>query len=280
MNRRYVRLPVGLVDVALNENWERSLAYWILAKSIYHNGCLYGFNLRRLASVMKISHECARHHYNVWIREGLVKHYGDNLLFVNRKETFHIAERYSDREYDKCLRLININLAANVADQIKILKSRAVLKNINQQLRNIKLYREALKYVKLAEEKKFLTKDEFKSYKKGVKTLNKMGKSNLKSINENITLSDAKIAQLVGCSLSSAKQLKSFMKEAGILKTEKVLGSWVEKCSKKVYLINKEVNTKYNGTFWSKGNVYNYPTTNYFIGDRVSPRSWKHNVQV
>lgn len=280
MDKSYVRLPVGLVDVALNENWERSLAYWIFAKSAFKNSCIYNFSLRKLSSVLKISHECARYHYNVWQREGLIKHFGKNLIFCKKEDTLHIAQRNSQNEYEGCIKLININLAANIADQIKVLKSRAVLKNINQQLRNIKLYREALQYVKLANVKPRLTKDEFKSYKKSVKMLEKLGKSRLKSINENVTLSDERISKLVGCSLSSAKVLKSFMKTNGIVKTEKVLGKLLDKCSKKNYLINKEVNSDYNSTFWHKGGVYTYPKTNYFIGDTVSPIAWRTNVQV
>lgn len=271
--KKYIRVPVGLVDVSTREGWDRSLAYWFLCKANFQNSCLYGYSLRRLASVMDCSHECARFHYNIWIEQGVVRHTNGNLTFCGLDETVSVALRNITVEKKSCKKIININIATNVADQLKTLKARCVLKNINQQLRNIKVNREAVQILSLAEKNITFNKAQHDSYKKAIKRANLMGEKRLKSYNKNVSLSDNGIAKLLGCSLSYAKQLKAFMNKAGLITAVKEKGSWLQKIRLYDFLLAKEYSNSFEKAFWFKGHAYSYPKTVYSVGSTCNS-SW------
>lgn len=274
--KKAIRVPVGLCDVAIEEKWERSLSYWMIAKNSYDNGSIYNFSIRKLGTILGISHECARFHYNKWLKEDMIRltahKKGKTLTFCGINKLELIADRYLNREMS-CRRIIFINQFSNVREQIFCIQSRAVLKNINQQIRSITIRREALQNLKLPSTKRVLSKEELTKWKRATKLANNIGENNLKSINGNIQLSNIKISKLVGCSLSHAKRLKTFMNVAGLIETTKLKGNKLnlKKVRLSDYNLEKKYGTAYNKAFYFKGNVYEFPTTIYSLGYAINP---------
>lgn len=265
----YVALPVGLVDVANQEGWVRSLAYYLLAKNVYKNASIYNFSLRKLGSVLNINHVSARYHYNIWKKNGLVKlHSNNTLVFCGTKAQLLVAQRNEQNEKSYG-RIIRIKMFSTIREQIMILQSRAVQKNVNRQARNIVKKRENLFNVVKAHSRKFLSKAEFKAYKKSMQYINAYynGKiDNLKSdINNILLLSDNKIAELTQTSISYAKKLKKFINQQGILTTTKINGNVLttKKMSLAQYNTAKCNSNAMDNTFYHNGHVYEFPKTMY-----------------
>lgn len=272
MNLKSIKVPVGLVDVANNENWTRSLAYWLIAKNSFRNGSIYNFTFRKLASILNISHTTAKYHFDVWKTNGLVRLLGNGtLVFCGLEEMEVVAMRNYDNE-KSCTKHIRINMFSSIREQVMVLQCRIIQKNINQQARNIVRSREVLKNVGVASKKMYLTSDEKKAY---FKSLSIKKQLNLKSADAVLRLSNSKIAELVGCSLSYAKSLKYFMNLAGILSTQKVKGEILtsKRISLKEFTMRKEYSSEFDEAFFHKGHAYSYPKSTYSIGYAVKS-SW------
>lgn len=271
---RSMRVPVGLVDVAAKEGWLRSLGYWMMAKNTFRNSSIYEFSVVKLSKVMDCSYHCAKTHYNVWLKQGLVRTLKNGTLqFCGLKEMGLVGSRSEENSYYK---LIRINMFSNIREQLMCLESRAVLKYINKQAFSLIKKCEVLKNLKLVEKKR-LTSSEYKKWKYAKSIVeNKFGgniNTILESFNKNICLSNDKIAELVGCSLSYANNLKKFFNYAGILTTSILKGDRMSntKISKEAYYIARETNPCYDNTFLYRGYVYECPKTKYSLGYAVSP---------
>lgn len=271
-----MQVPVGLVDVAAREGWLRSLGYWMMAKNTFVNASIYEFSVARLSKVLGCSYHCAKTHYNVWVKNGLVRLLKNGTLqFCGQNEMLEVASRFKDQEasYYKSIR---INMFSNIREQLMVLQSRSILKYINQQAFSYIKKCEVLNNLKLSDKNK-LTSAEFKQWKKAKSILKTKFNGNvnniLKTLNKEICLTNEKIAELVGCSMSYANSLKKFLNLAGVISTGMVKGSRVssQKTSKQSYLIAKEVNPELDKTFFYNGFIYECPKTKYSLGYAVTP---------
>jgi len=273
---RSMQVPVGLVDVATREGWLRSLGYWMMAKNIFANSSIYEFSVVKLSKIMGCSYHCAKTHYNVWLKNGLVRLLGNGTLqFCGSKEMLLVASRFSDQEvtYGK---LIRINMFSNIREQLMCLESRTILKYINTQAFSYIKKCEVLNNLKLVEKKR-MSSTEYKKWKKATSILktkfNGSIKNFLESFNKGICLTNEKISSLIGCSLSYANSLKKFLNYSGILSTDMIKGNRVsnQKISKEAYYIAKDVNPAYDNTFFYNGYIYECPNTRYSLGYAVTP---------
>lgn len=265
---RLKRLPVPacLPDVVLQEGWERSFAYWILAKYSFKNSTIYNFSLRRLGEVLNISHEAARFHYKVWEKQGLVRIHSGNLTFLGWKSMLPIASRSHEKRY---YRRICLLVHDNLSDQISNIQTRAILKNINQQIRNFNVKRETTEKLGLAKRKKYLTRDEVKEYKSALRVSKTF--KNPEIFNEEVYLSDRSIARLVGASVSHAKKLRSYIRKYDILNLDVLKGRMVgDRMGKQEYYLRKEVDSRFSDTFYWNGYAYSYPKTVIHAGTCVN----------
>lgn len=255
---------MGLPDVANAEGWSLSLAYWFIAKNHYKNASIYNFSYRKLGKVLNISHTSAGYHFKVWKDNGLiVVHKNGTLAFNGRKAMDKVAMRNYENE-KSCTKTISITYSSNVGEQEKYIKSRIIQKNVNQQARIIIGNREVMKNAELGYTKKFLSKSEMKSF---FKSRSIKQNKNLKSVDGIIRLSDKKISELVGCSISYARTLKKFINEKGILKSVKVLGNMItNKIPFSEYKLERKYGNKFDDTFFYKGGVYEFPKTRYENG--------------
>lgn len=267
--QRKQKIQVGIVDLSTREGWDRSLAYWIIAKNSFENGVIYNYSIRRLADVMNVSVGCAHHHLSLWEKKGLIRYHSGNLVFTSIEDLDSLAmENY---EYEKsCTNIISLFILDNVNDQLKLIKSRQVVKNVNQQARNIRLKREVLLTLESLRAKSILTSEEAKAYKRLEKKRVKNGWSYdeyLKSGGDIIFLSDYKCSELMGSSVGYAKQVKALLVKLGVLSKKKVLGGLLhDRTDFTTY--NKAVDAGYfpKQSFWLKGKVYQAPKTAYSIG--------------
>lgn len=79
--RNVVFLPVKLIKEAHQQDWLKSLAYFVRLKSLYVNNTHYNFNLRNLSKKLNCSTACLSHHLKVLIRRGLVVEHSGNMSF-------------------------------------------------------------------------------------------------------------------------------------------------------------------------------------------------------
>lgn len=259
-------MPATVPDVVLQEGWDRSFAYWIIAKYKFKNSTIYNFSFRRLGEVLNISHEAARYHYRVWEREGLVRHHKDNLTFLGWTAMLPIASRSSEKRYD---RRICLFVHDNVKEQLYNIHTRQVLKNINQQVRNYSVKREITEQLGLSKRRGILMSEEVVEYKKAVKKSKKF--TNPEIFNSTVYLSEGRMGYLVGRSKSYAKELKKYITKYGILTIGLQKGQMVgDRMGKVEYEMRKEVDSRFVETFYWKGYAYTYPKCTFDTGSSVA----------
>lgn len=252
-----IAVPATLPDVILQEGWERSFAYFILAKYKYKSSTIYNFSLRRLASILNISHESARFHYKKWVEQNLVRHHSNNLTLLGWNSFVPIASRSKEKNYKRKICLL---VHDNLKDQICNIKSRLILKNINQQVRNYRVKREISEKLGLAKQKAIYKSEDIKAYRKAVKMAKLF--RNPEIFNKGVYLSNESISRLIGNSVSFSKVLKKYMVDFGLMAFEIVKGKMVgDKMSLREFLIRKDVDHRYQDTFYWKGYAYTYPKT-------------------
>lgn len=275
MSKTHINLPVGFVDVAIREGWERSLAYWIITKGKYKNGTVYNCTTKRLAEVIGCSVGCAHHHLNVWLKQNIVRFHGNNLIFRSTRDLDEIALRNYKKE-KSCRRRICLLRFDSVGEQLMCIQARTVLKNINQQVRNYRKKRETIAMLELANRPKPLSRDERAAYLRACKYRNKIGEKSLKSLSMAVHLSDGMIANLVGCGLSYAKGLKKFMELNGIIQPKVKKGGLIhDRMTKTWHQMGVEGGVFPKKSFYYKGRVYECPKTMYYEGYAVNMCSLK-----
>lgn len=124
--RNTVFVPIKLIKQANEENWSRSLAYFIRMKALYVNNTHYCFNLRSLSKKLGCSIGCLSHHLReLRIRKLVVDHAG-NLTFKGYKKL------QADWGY-KC-----IGVPVDPKNQLDVLRAQIIRFNLQQQAYNIK----------------------------------------------------------------------------------------------------------------------------------------------
>lgn len=124
--RSTVFLPIKLIKQANDENWSRSLAYFVRMKALYVNNTHYGFNIRNLSQKIGCSIGCLSHHLRELRSRGLVVDHSGNLTFKGYKKL------QADWGY-KC-----IGVPVDPKNQLNLLRAQIIRFNLQQQAYNIK----------------------------------------------------------------------------------------------------------------------------------------------
>lgn len=83
--RNIVFLPIDLIKQAEEENWLRSVSYFVRLKSVYQNNTHYNFSLRSLSKKIKCSPACLSFHLKVLEAKGLITYHFGNVTFSGLK---------------------------------------------------------------------------------------------------------------------------------------------------------------------------------------------------
>ena len=222
---------------------------------------------------MDCSVGCAHHHLQVWLKQEIVKFHGNHLVFRSTKDLDYIALRNYDKE-KSCRRRICLLRFDTVGEQLMCIQSRLVLKNINQQVRNYRRKRETIAILELANKSKWLNNEEKDAYRKACKFRNTIGEKSLKSLGMAVHLSNNRIAGLVGCGNSYAKNLKRFMELNGIIQPKVIKGGLLhDRMTKAWHKMGVDGGIFPAKSFFYKGKVYECPKTVYYQGYAVKMAS-------
>lgn len=124
--REVVFLPVKLIKQANEENWFRSLAYFVRMKSLYVNNTHYGYNLRSLAKKLNCSPACLSYHIKELRIRGLVVDHSGNMTFKG------LRKLGADWGYKA------IGIPVDHTNQLDLLRAQIIRFNLQQQEYNIK----------------------------------------------------------------------------------------------------------------------------------------------
>lgn len=124
--RNLVFIPIKLIKEAHQQDWLRSLAYFVRLKSLYVNNTHYNFNLRNLSKKLNCSPACLSHHLKLLIRRGLVVEHSGNISFRGLRK---ISELYGPK---------NIAVPIDHANQLDLLRAQIIRFNLATQEYNIR----------------------------------------------------------------------------------------------------------------------------------------------
>lgn len=124
--RKVVFIPVRLIKKAHEENWLRSLAYFVRMKSLYRNNTHYGKSLRGLAKKLNCTPPCLSHHLKQLKHHGLVVEHAGNLTFLgyNRLQAIEGGK--------------SIGVPVDHANQLDLVRAQLIRFNLSAQKYNIK----------------------------------------------------------------------------------------------------------------------------------------------
>lgn len=119
--RKVVFLPVALIKEANDNNWLRSLAYFVRLKSLYKNNTHYNFSLRSLSDKVKCSPGCLSFHLNELEKQGLIRHHSGNLTFSGLRS---LQEKYKPA---------TIGITVDFKNQYDIVRGQIIRFNLSAQ---------------------------------------------------------------------------------------------------------------------------------------------------
>lgn len=124
--RDLVFIPVKLIKQAHEEDWLRSLAYFVRMKSLYVNNTHYGFSLRSLGDKLGISAATLASHLRVLEKKQLVTYHNRNITFNGLKK---ISALYGPKP---------IGVPVDPKNQLTLLRAQLIRFNLSGQKYNIK----------------------------------------------------------------------------------------------------------------------------------------------
>jgi DNA-binding Lrp family transcriptional regulator len=127
--RDIVFIPIKLIKSAHDQDWLRSLAYFVRLKSLYVNNTHYNFNLRGLAKKLGCSPASLSRHLKELRNRGLVVDHSGNLCFRGLRKLSVIAEGGK-----------NIGVPVDHKNQLDCLRAQLIRFNLSQQEYNIRKF--------------------------------------------------------------------------------------------------------------------------------------------
>jgi len=292
-----------MVYLSHEGGWCRIFAHWIKAASRTKYGTLPLNSYRELAEALNISETATIKYTKAFLHAGLcdVVISRDGKKHLRFKSVDKMSDRYENHlgaigyKDNKSLRnkFVYIKSECSVTEIVQQLKSRVIIRKIQQQRYAEVERRKSLTYSRLrnvdAKLPSYIQEFLMGCIKSKVPVSGDAGANQFKNIDpqckqQNFTfLSDEYSADMLYMSVTSYKRLKVAMKREGILSIEKVDGRLLKEFSHSripldIYLELKEGGAFNIPTFWHKGRVYETPKTNY-IGEKHIHISTLHKLE-
>ena len=193
---RKIQFNENLIEQAIDEKWVKSLAFFGHCKLLFHHATIFNYSHRRLATLLKCSHNKVKYHMDILRKIDLVLEIKGNLTFKN------IIHKH------KCS--VIINETDTLTDIENKLYLKIIEKNARQQKRVISEKAEARLFVC---PKAYLTIRQIKRITRNINS----GMLE-KPYNSDITFSQKGISQLLNISENRANSFKRFTERNGLAK--------------------------------------------------------------
>lgn len=205
-----VFLPNDLIQDAINDKWERSLAYYILLKQTHKKPIFYNYSLRKIAKQTGLSTSSLNRHINLLISKGLLCVVGKNLCFVGLnklKDTYNVKTK-----------LVAVKLDNTITQLILNIQFTRYIPNFINQQKIVDKKTEVIKFRK--SEQRTTTKEAKRLLKLQSKLFG--NQTNLeKSLNDYIMLSNKSFGKLANRSKYTGINIQKRLNKAGLIKSEK-----------------------------------------------------------
>lgn len=194
----YTWLPENLIQDAISNKWEISLAYFILLRGRYKNNTYYNFTYRSLGLKTGISYAVLSRHIKRLKDKGLVSIHNGNLTLTGSGK---LAELYDSK-------LVAINKASNKKDTILNIQFTRIIRNLKSQHFVVK---------RLIGIKK-LQKQSFTTYNQAKKLIKYRRENNTERLtNDYYMLSNRKFGSLNNRSQSTGLNIQKRMNAKGLI---------------------------------------------------------------
>lgn len=123
--RDKIYIPYNLIEKAINEGWERPLAYWCRMKSLYKNNTHYNYSLKSLSKRLRCNHESLRKQLPALEIANIFHHHSGNVTFSGWA---HLREMFGERVVP-----VAISRKKSISEQITILRGEIYRDNTAKQ---------------------------------------------------------------------------------------------------------------------------------------------------
>lgn len=195
---KYTWIPENLIQDAISNKWEISLAYFILLRGTYKNNTFYNFTYRSLEAKTGISFAVLSRHIKRLKDKGLISIHNGNLSLTGSRK---LAELYDSK-------LIPIKQSQTKKEIILNIQFTRVLRNLNSQHFVVN---------RLIGIKK-LQKQSFITYKQAKKLIKYKRENNTERLtNDYYILSNRKFGSLNNRSQSTGLNIQKRMNDSGLI---------------------------------------------------------------
>lgn len=216
----FIQTHENIIIEAIAEDWMNALAFYYKAKTTFANGCFYNYSIRSLAKKTGTSFNACKKYLEILQRKRLVRMHCDNIIFISQAE---LRKKYACKPKDKHLCTIRNIKNKSITEIKQILYAKIIelkarqQKFIINQKSDLRLLNSPTAKLSLKEVKRLI---KLRNHFTGEMTLN-----------DNISFSDATLAELLNISKKSVSALKKYLSTNG-----KIM--FVRKLPKKLFAIS------------------------------------------
>lgn len=183
-----------IIFKAAHEGWSSSLAFFFIAKGLFRNSTIFNYSTRSLASKIGCSHQKVARHIKKLSKVGLIRRTGNNITFIK------VAENH------KC----KLNIYKK--DTLKQVEYKLKLKLITLKLKQSMFIIAAKREAKILEQPNYIP----------IKRLKKIQRQKRKyslesAINNDLTYSDKRLADVLGVCSKTYNKIKRWLKSQGFI---------------------------------------------------------------
>lgn len=243
---RRLSFNVNVLRSIASDGYTKSFALYLILKSGYINGCIYGWSINKIYQKFGFSRAYLKKEISLFLSKGWCREHSGNLVFCPVKSF--------DEHKEKRIQYILIRKGAKVVEITNNLRL-LILNDANNRFQGLKKIRHD-----------YNRRPNLKAYKSAKRAIDRLGVSANKLPNENAnyTASINHIAKLFGCSPATASvAINGFKKNQDVLCIAGFRRLYLE--APPPALI-KSVLGSVSGAYYYCGNIYKTQCNQYIFG--------------
>ena len=265
--KNIISLPYGIVDLAIQQQWTKHLAYFCHIRKLHKNGVIYNYTSRKLAEKLSKSHGTVNTHVQFLIEKGLLSLQHGHLFCANHAQLREIVVAYKSTDYrrETGSGLIKIKVHNKIKHTEWNINARVVLNSLNKQKHVSRITSEINAINQRIKNNCKISRKEYARYKKFQSSTQFE-----KGTGENVCyLSDLTVGKLLrGRSISNVREMFDFWIEQGLIKCDLVKGRTLDThIDFRSFIAMQEFRVGFKSTYYYKGRIMecNKRSVNYGI---------------